>query len=68
MLSVLIRQDHTYEMYEIVIDGRVVDDGNFWDFNFPDDLETILEKVGVSVSTEEYSYEEEHPEEFAKED
>ena len=64
MPKVVIRTDDDYEMYEIIVDGKVVDGGNFWDFNFPDDLENILEKVEVDVSTEDYNYEEEHTEEF----
>lgn len=57
MKSVLIRTDADCEMYETIIDGTVVEGGNFWDFSFPDDLESILERVGVSVSVENYSYE-----------
>ena len=57
MSKVVIGIDRDAEMFFVTVNGKVASGGNFWDFNFPDDLEYILEKAGVDVAVEEYVYE-----------
>lgn len=57
MTKVIIGVDRDAEMFFVTVNGKVVSGGNFWDFNFPDDLEGILEEVGVDVAVEDYVYE-----------
>lgn len=56
MKSVKFRVDDLSEMLEVYIDGKCVNSGNFWDFDFVRDAPDLLNSVGVKVSVEEYSY------------
>ena len=54
--EVLFRIDNASEMLEVVIDGELWCDGNFWDFDFVRDAPSLLDKLGVDNSEEYYSY------------
>lgn len=56
-MSVLIKEDCDSEMMEIYVNGELFDSGNFWDFDTRDTLESVLEKLNVKVSREDFEYE-----------
>lgn len=46
------------ETVEVVIDGNVFREGNFWDFDPPTgDAEDLLRACGVDVASGDYDYE-----------
>lgn len=57
MSEVVIRRDEDSEMMEILVDGKLVFEGNFWDFNIYLTLPSLLEATGVTVVEEDYEYE-----------
>lgn len=65
--SVKFRVDEMSEMLEVYIDGKCIREGNFWDFDFVNDVPDLLEAVGVKFESEEYEcddgYEEDEEEE-----
>lgn len=54
--SVKFRVDDLSEMLEVHIDGKCVREGNFWDFDFVNDVPDLLQSIGVQVQLEEYEY------------
>ena len=57
MSEVVIRRDEDSEMMEILVDGKPVFEGNFWDFSIDHTLPSLLEDTGVTVVVEGYEYE-----------
>lgn len=57
MSEVVIRRDEDSEMMEILVDGKLVFEGNFWDFSIEHTLPSLLEATGVAVVEEDYEYE-----------
>lgn len=55
--SVLFRVDDSSEMLEVYIGDKLWRVGNFWDFDFVEDAQALLEKAGVEVDSEDYNYE-----------
>ena len=55
-MSVIIKEDCDSEMMEIYVNGALFDSGIFWDFDTRDTLESVLEKLGVGVSREDFEY------------
>lgn len=56
MKSVKFRVDGMSEMCEVWVDGKCVNVGNFWDFDFVHDTPDLLHSLGVKVELEEYEY------------
>lgn len=54
--TVKFRVDEMSEMLEVYIDGKQVREGNFWDFDFVNDVPDLLKAVGVKFESEEYEY------------
>lgn len=54
--SVKFRVDNDSEVLEIWIDGKCVNEGNFWDYDFVRNTPDLLSKLGVDVDVEEYEY------------
>jgi hypothetical protein len=54
--SVKFRVDDLSEMLEVYIDDKCVRNGNFWDFDFVNDVPDLLKTLGVPVTVEEYEY------------
>ncbi len=48
--------DEECEMLQVLIDGKVFGEGNFWDFNFQNDAQELLQACGINVQEGEYSY------------
>ena len=59
MKQVTFRQDDNCEMLEVYVDGEHWRTGNYWDFNFENDVPDLLKELGVKVNTESYNYDEE---------
>ena len=38
------------------MNGELISSGNFWDFDTIDTLESVLEKLDVKVSREDFEY------------
>lgn len=57
MSEVVIRRDKDSEMMEILVDGKLVFEGNFRDFNIYLILPSLLEATSVTVVEEDYEYE-----------
>lgn len=57
--SVTFRKDEDCEMLEVYIGGEHWRTGNYWDFNFVEDLPEILDALGVANFQEDFSYEDE---------
>jgi hypothetical protein len=53
---VRFRVDDSCEMLEVLINGKHWRSGNFWDFDFVSDAQELLDKLGVMVEVENYSY------------
>ena len=60
--SVLLKTDDGSEMAELYINGKLWREGNFWDFNLIEDLPSILEKLGIECTEEDYKWGEEEDE------
>jgi hypothetical protein len=57
MSKVKILKDESVEMMKIVLDEKVLFEGNYWDFNRdPDGLLKFLKKLNLNVSIEKYNY------------
>lgn len=61
--SITFRVDNDCEMLEVLIDGKVWREGNFWDFDFVQDVPALLDKLGIVNDEEDYTYDEEGEEE-----
>lgn len=59
MSRVVFRKDEDCEMLELYVDGKLWRTGNFWDFNFENDVPDLLDLLGIENSEEDYSYEDE---------
>ena len=57
MSKVTIRRDENCEMMQILVDGKLVFEGNFWDFSLDQTLVSVLESAGATVHEEDYDYE-----------
>lgn len=62
--SIKFRVDDMSEMLEVYIDGKCVNEGNFWDFDFVRDVPDLLHKLDVNVTVEEYEYDDGYEGEF----
>jgi hypothetical protein len=60
--SVLLKTDDGSEMAELYINGKLWREGNFWDFSLIEDLPSILEKLGIECTEEDYKWGEEEDE------
>ena len=47
MKQVLIKVDESCEMMEVYVGKKLIDSGNFWDFDAKDLLENVLDELGV---------------------
>ena len=56
MKTVKFRVDDMREMLEVYVDGKCVNEGNFWDYDFVRDVPDLLSKLGVDVDVEDYEY------------
>ena len=45
--AVLIRVDESCEMMEVYVGKKLIDSGNFWDFDAKDLLENVLDELGI---------------------
>ena len=54
--SIKFRVDDMSEMMEVWIDGKRVNEGNFWDFDFVRDVPDLLHTLGIKVEVEDYEY------------
>jgi len=54
--TVDIYTDNDAEMLCIKIDGEVYFEGNFWDFNTPDDIVYLVQKLGHETTEIMYEY------------
>lgn len=57
MSRVVIKEDLDSEMLEIYVDGKLLDIGNFWDFDTRDTLENVLSVLGVGFDRIYFEYE-----------
>ena len=57
--QVTFRMDVHSEMLEVLIDGVLWREGNLWDFDFLQDTPSLLKKLDVKYTEEDYEYEEE---------
>lgn len=57
MSKIKILKDESVEMMKIVLDEKVLFEGNYWDFSRdPDELLKFLKKLNLNVSIEKYNY------------
>lgn len=54
--KVEILVDGDSEMMKIIVNGELLEEGNFWDFDTKDTIENILDKVGVDLEMGCYEY------------
>lgn len=54
--SVKFRVDDNSEMLEVYIDDKLVNEGNFWDYDFVRDVPSLLSKLGFDIEVEDYEY------------
>lgn len=45
--SVLIKVDESCEMMEVYVGKKLIESGNFWDFDAKDLLENVLDELGI---------------------
>jgi hypothetical protein len=45
--TVTIKVDESCEMMEVYVGGKLIDSGNFWDFDAKDLLENVLDELGI---------------------
>jgi hypothetical protein len=41
--------DNNSEMLEVIVNGRTVAFGNFWDFDYMRDVPSLLRELGINV-------------------
>ena len=68
MKSVKFRVDDMSEMCEVWVDGKRVNEGNFWDFDFVRDTPDLLSALGVKVEVENYEYDNGFDDEFEEDE
>ena len=54
MSIVRILKDEQNEMLMIEVDGKLLFEGNYWDFNIHDTLQDVLEAAGVTYEEGDY--------------
>lgn len=60
MKSVLINVDESCEMMEVYVGKRLINSGNFWDFDTRELLEDVLDELGVQNTIDnDWKYEDE---------
>lgn len=57
MNKVIIRTDTDSDMRQIEVNGVIIEEGNFWDFDLVDTLTEVLSRVNVEVEEQDYEYE-----------
>lgn len=45
--AVLIKVDESCEMMEVYVGKKLIESGNFWDFDAKDLLENVLDELGI---------------------
>ena len=56
MKTVTLRTDENSEMAQLYINDKLWREGNFWDFNFIQDIPFLLSKLGIDCVEEDYEY------------
>jgi hypothetical protein len=56
MPKVVFYKDNDNEMLRIEVDGKHFIEGDFWDFDFANDCEELLQMLGIEVELKNYIY------------
>ena len=56
MSEVVFRVDEESEVLSLVVNGKELMLGNFWDFDFERDCGILLDELGIKNSSESFVY------------
>lgn len=51
-MSVIIRDDSSCEMLEVIVDGKVIESGNYWDYSSKSILVNVLHALKIDVTVD----------------
>jgi hypothetical protein len=51
-MSVIIKDDSSCEMLQVVVNGKVIESGNYWDYNSKSILINVLQALKVDVTVD----------------
>lgn len=51
-MSVIIKDDSSCEMLEVVVNGKVIESSNYWDYNSKSILVSVLHALKIDVTVD----------------
>lgn len=51
-MSVIIKDDSSCEMLEVVVNGKVIESGNYWDYESKSLLVNVLHALNIDVTVD----------------
>ncbi len=56
--KIVIYNDEYSEMKKIEINGKIIEEGNYWDFDLDSTLSQVLDNLNISLIFKKYRFEE----------